>query len=365
MACFEVSLLFLCASSMAQVPATMRAIQVSKAAPEGDWSHVALNSQAPVPKPSASQVLIKVSASSVNPVDWKIVESGQGSLSFLMHFPHTLGFDVAGTVAAVGKSCKRLKVGDKVWADLGKTWPLRGGELGAYAEYAVADEAQVGIKPPSITDGEAAALPLVALTSYQALVKTGAPHIAPWGAANQNLTVMVTSGSGGTGHVAIQMAKAFGAAHVITVTNSANVAFVKALGADVVYDYTKGDAFAQLPADSVDVVYDNFGAPGTADKAMNALRSDGVFIYLPGKGGGVSKKPKKGVKQINYGLCDSSKHEDLDALSAMIAAGQLRGHVQQSFELANVVQAFNTSFAGQVVGKLGIHVSGTTASTLV
>ena len=193
------TLLAFASSTGAQVPATMRAMQVSKAAPEGDWSHVALNPQAPVPKPSASQVLIKVTASSVNPVDWKIVESGKGSLAFLMHFPHTLGFDVAGTVAAVGKSCKRLKVGDKVWADLGKTWPLRGGELGAYAEYAVADEAQVGIKPPSITDGEAASLPLVALTSYQALVKTGAPHGGPWG--NQNLTVMVTSGSGGTGHV--------------------------------------------------------------------------------------------------------------------------------------------------------------------
>jgi len=339
------------------LPATMRAVLATKASADADFSNLRYVTDQPVPAPGIGEVVIAVAASSVNPVDWKITDPG-GVVGLVFKYPHVLGFDVAGVVAAVGKGCKRLKVGDAVWADLGQVWPLRGGQLGAYAEYALADEKQVGRSPTSIGHAEAAALPLVALTSYQALVKAG----APWAAQQQrgDLTVMVTSGSGGTGFVATQMAKhAWNATTVITVCGTANAAFCAANGADVVHTYdnaTGADPFALIPADSVDVVYDNFGAPGTADKAMAVLRSGGVYIFLPGKNGGVSKHPKAGVKQINYGDCDSSKHEDLDAIAAMVDAGFVRSHVQRSFALADIVNAFNVSYGGQVVGKLGVTI---------
>jgi NADPH:quinone reductase-like Zn-dependent oxidoreductase len=147
-------------------------------------------------------------------------------------------------------------------------WPLKGGELGAYAEYAVADESQVALKPPTLSFVEAASLPLATLTSYQALVKAG----APW---SGNKTVLVTSGSGGTGFVGIQLAKALGATKVISVTSADNFPFVKECGADEIYDYTKGDVFSKLADDSVDIVYDNYGAKGTADKAMPKMRAGG------------------------------------------------------------------------------------------
>ena len=93
-----------------------------------------------------------------------------------------------------------------------------------------------------------------------------------------------------------------------------------------------------------------------SDKAMDVLRAGGVYIFLPGKNGGTSKHPKKGVKQINYGDCDSSSHVDLDAIAAMVDAGQLRAHVQQSFALQDMALAFNVSYGGSVVGKLGITI---------
>jgi NADPH:quinone reductase-like Zn-dependent oxidoreductase len=324
----------------------MRAVVAEKMEPTaGDLSFIDVKPDQPVPTLEKGQVLIRVNASSVNPVDWKIVEPGQG-FGPVFHYPHILGFDVAGIVESC-QDCTRLKVGDEVWADVGKFWPLKGGELGAYAEFAVADEAQVGIKPQSLTFVEAASLPLAALTSYQAFVKSG---------DLTNKTVMVTSGSGGTGFVGVQLAKALGATKVISVTSAENIPFVKECGADKVYDYTKGDVWSQLPADSLDVVYDNYGASGTADKAMPKIRTGGVFIFLPGKGGGESKNPKKGVRQINFGLCDSSSYKDLDVLSGFISKNQVRPHIQQVFPLEQIKLAFNTSMAGQVVGKLAVQI---------
>merc|ERR1712039_755649 len=221
--------------------------------------------------------------------------------------------------------------------------------MGAWAEFAVADESQVGLKPKALNFTEAASLPLVGLTDYQALKMAG----APW-EGRTNLTVVVASGAGGTGLPAIQLAKAYGAIRIITASSPSHSVLLKSLGATDVFDYHTTTIWDQLPENSVDIVYDNYGAAGTADSAMPALRSGGVFIFLPGKGGAVSKHPKEGVKQINYGLCDSSKHEDLDALKAIADAGHLKAVVDQTFPLDDIVKAQNTSFSGHVVGKLAI-----------
>lgn len=333
--------------SATQVPTSMRCVKATAKGKGGDdFSHVVYSADCAVPTPSSTEVLIGVRASSVNPVDWKILSGGFGA-----RFPHVLGFDVAGVVVAVGSGCRRLKVGDAVWADLGKFWPLRGGELGAYAEYAIADEAQVGLKPRTMSFIDAASIPLVALTTLQSFRQMG---LDTHGA---NSTVVITSGSGGTGAVAIQMAKAYGAQKVITACGTTTQAFCAELGADVVVDYHKGKSALWNAAgkDSVDFVYDNYGAKGTADLAMPSLRSPGgVFLLLPGKDAKLSAHPRPGVKQINFGLCDSSDHADLDALGALADAGHLAASVSHTFPLERVVAAFNVSYAGGAVGKLGI-----------
>ena len=164
------------------LPTTMRAVVARGTADAGNFSQVEYVTNWPVPSFTSSQVLIQVNFSSVNPVDYKIIETGSVALGF----PHVMGFDVAGTVVAVGASCKRLKVGDQVWADLGKYWVLRRGELGAWGEYAAADESQVGLMPSQLTFAEAGSLPLVSLTGYQAYKQMG----SPWTGVYSNLTVV-------------------------------------------------------------------------------------------------------------------------------------------------------------------------------
>jgi len=331
----------------------MRAVEVTRSAPEGDFSKLSVVADRKVPKPGRNQVLIKVAASSVNPVDWKTLSSPLYDAATLLGLrPKVPGFDVAGIVESVGAGCARLKPGDAVWADLGKT-TLRGIiQLGAWAEFAVADESQVGLKPTSLGFEEAASLPLVALTDLQALKMTGAPWVD-----RTNTTVVITSGSGGTGVVAIQLARAFGATRVVTAASPRNHELLKSLGATDVVDYHESTIWDTLENDSVDIVYDNYGAPGTADAAMASFKSDGVFIFLPGKDGDTSKNPKGAVTQINYGLCDSSKHEDLDELAAFADAGKLRGVVPESHALENILDALNSSLAGHAVGKIGINVT--------
>jgi NADPH:quinone reductase-like Zn-dependent oxidoreductase len=226
-------------------------------------------------------------------------------------------------------------------------------QLGAYADFAVADESQVGLAPKAIPLAEAGTLPLVALTSYQALSKT-----LPWPtAAGAPWTVVITSGSGGTGFVAVQIAKAWGATEIITAAGPEDGPWLKALGATQVFDYHKGPIWAQLGNGTVDVVYDNYGAAGTADLAMPKMKPGGVFIWLPGHGGGKAKHPRPDVKEINYGLCDASKYEDLDALAALAEKGQLVAKVSQWFGLADIPAAFNQSQHGKAVGKIGISIA--------
>eukprot|EP01062_Namystynia_karyoxenos_P070615 TRINITY_DN65974_c0_g1_i1.p2 TRINITY_DN65974_c0_g1~~TRINITY_DN65974_c0_g1_i1.p2 ORF type:complete len:336 (+),score=149.37 TRINITY_DN65974_c0_g1_i1:80-1087(+) len=324
------------AVSLASVPSDMRAVRVKGILGCGPpYSCIGVKTIS-TPKPKQGEVLIRVNASSVNPVDVDLVKLGG--------LEGTLGGDLSGTVVEC-PGCTRLKAGDEVWAD------IDGAKLGgAYADYAIATEKQTGLKPASLDFVSAGTMPLVGLTSLECLKKTG----APW--TQKNLTVVVTSGSGGTGFIGIQLAKAYGAATVVSSTSGAdNIAFVKAMGADIVTDYKKEDIFDALADDSVDIVYDNYGAKGTADKAMAKIRSGGTYLLLPGGGGGkISDHPKAGVKQINFGLTDSSDHAQLDELKALFDQGKLRAHVQHRYSFDQVPAAFTFSASGQVVGKIAI-----------
>ena len=167
-----------------------------------------------VPSPGPHEAIVRVNVSSVNPSDVDVEEN-------LGRLFGTLGVDVAGVVVEKGEKCDNLEIGDKVWSYT----------KGAYAQYAFVICAITG-KLGDVEPRDIGTLGEVGTTSSQALRKTG----APWDAA-KNLTVVITSGSGGTGFVGIQLAKAYGAGKIITACSAANIPFVKSLGADVAVDY--------------------------------------------------------------------------------------------------------------------------------
>jgi len=259
-----------------------------------------------------------------------------------------LGFDVSGEIAAVGPGTSRLKVGDQVWADLGIMGiEVEVVQLGAFAEYAIAFEHQVGLKPAGFNMTEAGVVPLVGLTAYQALEDAQG---LSW--AGHNKTVLITSGSGGTGIMLVQMAKYLGAGWLISVTSTKHVDLVKSLGADQVIDYTTTNLWDVIPDDSLDAVVDNIGLPGYSNEAMKKLKVGGYLILIQGN---LSTTPKPGVHQ-QVMLCDPSNYQDLDKIKTMVDAKKLRSLVDSSFSLVEISQAYNRSHGGAVVGKVALAI---------
>lgn len=296
-----------------------------------------------VPSPGKGQALIQVLGSSVNPVDCDLVEAG---LKF-----GTLGMDGSGKVVGVGSGCD-LKVGDEVF----------GGFSGAYAEFSVAACSGLAKKTSSFSHAEAGVLPIIAGTSIQCLTALDLPNLAK---TNQNLTVVVTSGQGGTGHMGVQIAKAMGAKRVVTACSGDGIELCKSLGADMVVDYHQQDVFDALPDNSVDLVFDNFGSPGTADRAMHAIRPGGTFLVLQGgEGGKISDHPKEGVKQIPFGLQTSGRSE-MELVASYIDAGKVRPHIFASYGIHEVKHAWAALRGHGVLGKISIDPSNTTSATVV
>jgi len=287
----------------------------------------------PTPKAGFGELLVKLTSSSVNPSDVDEEEDKVHSTP--------PGVDFSGVVVAAGKGTGRLKVGDAVW----------GVTLGAYQEYILVLEAVVGLAPSNgLTAIEAGTIPEVSTTSIECLIRTG----APW--KNTNQTVVITSGSGGTGFIAIQLAKQFGAVHVATATSgAANIEFCHDIGADIVTDYKKQEVWSVLNNNSVNVVYDNYGAKGTADAAMPSLTPDGgIYLLLPGgEDGALSKHPKAGVTQLSFGLMIPSLAR-LNTIKSFFEKGELKAHVDEIFDFDHIGDAFAFSKSGQVVGKIAI-----------
>ncbi|ROS52434.1 NADP-dependent oxidoreductase [Frigoribacterium sp. PhB118] len=218
-----------------------------------------------VPEPTVGDhdVLIAVAAAGLNHLDAKIRE-GEFTLILPYRTPLILGHDVAGTVIEVGGSVRGLKPGDEVFAR------PRDHRIGTFAERIAVDEADVALAPTSISTVEAASLPLVALTAWQALVERG--DVQP------GQKVLVHAGAGGVGSIAIQLAKHLGA-HVATTASSSNADFVRELGADVVVDH-RTQAFEQ-ELSGYDLVLDSLGAENLA-KSLRVLRPGGIAIGIQG-----------------------------------------------------------------------------------
>src|SRR5687767_8562373 len=220
---------------------------------------------ADVPEPDVGDgdVLVKVSAASINPLDM-MVRTGEFKRLLKYRTPFVLGHDVAGVVTSVGPAVRELHVGDEVYA---RPRDLR---IGTFAEYIAIDQDDVAPKPASLTLHEAAAVPLVSLAAWQALVDRG--HVKP------GQKVLVHAGSGGLGSTVIQLAKHLGAT-VATTARGENAELVRSLGADVVVDYTKEDFAAVLSG--YDVVLDSRGGENL-EKSLTVLAPGGQAIGVSG-----------------------------------------------------------------------------------
>ena len=217
----------------------------------------------PEPELRDSDVLVRVHAASVNQLDSKI-RTGEFKLILPYRLPLILGNDVAGVVTRVGTGVKRFKPGDEVYARPHQD------RIGAFAELIAMNEDDAAIKPKNLTMEEAASIPLVGLTAWQALIERAN--------LKKGQKVLIHAGSGGVGTFAIQLAKHVGAT-VATTTSAANVDLVRRLGADVVVDYKK-DAFEKVLRD-YDVVVNSLGKD-TLEKSLHVLKPGGKLISISG-----------------------------------------------------------------------------------
>ncbi|AZM56327.1 NADPH:quinone oxidoreductase [Streptomyces sp. WAC 01529] len=237
----------------------MRAFMVEK---YGDATTVRA-AEVPDPQVGPDDVLVKIHAAGVNPLDIRI-RNGDFKLFMPYRLPLVLGNDLAGTVVRVGPSVTRFTVGDEVYARPDKD------RIGTFAELLAVHQDDLAAKPATLTMTEAASLPLVALTAWQALAERA--HVQP------GQKVLIHAGAGGLGSITVQLAKALGA-HVATTVSTANVDLAKELGADEVIDYRTQD-FATL-LDGYDVVLDSLGGENLA-KSLRVLKPGGTAISVAG-----------------------------------------------------------------------------------
>jgi len=221
----------------------------------------------PQPEPAANEVLIEIVYTSVNPVDWKIRE-GHLKERIPHQFPLIPGWDAAGVIKAVGNNVKHLKKGDEVFAYCRKPTV----QWGTYTEYVTFDAEHVALKPKNITIAQAAALPLVSLTAWQALFDAAQ--------LKKGETILIHAGAGGVGSMAIQFAK-YAGARVFTTASATSHAYVKKLGAEAAIDYTKGfvTQVKQLAPQGVDVILDCVGGK-TLQDSLQLLKPQGRLVSI-------------------------------------------------------------------------------------
>ncbi|MFE9600351.1 NADP-dependent oxidoreductase [Streptomyces hokutonensis] len=287
------------------------------------------------PAPRANEILIKVRAAGLNPTDWKHRATG----GFLGEPPFVLGWDVSGVVEAVGVGVARFKAGDEVFGMLSYPWGH-----GSHAEYVAAPARAFVHKPAAVDHVQAGALPLVALTAWQALVENA--DVQP------GQRVLVHAAAGGVGHVAVQIAKARGA-HVIGTASAGKHDFLRELGVDEVIDYRETD-FAEAVKD-VDVVLDTLGGE-TGLKSLRVLRPGGVVVSIVpiGKDDFYEEAERLGVRAVRM-LVDADR-ADMEAIAELVEAGKLRATIAGAFPLAEAAEAHRLGGTGRTAGKLVLTV---------
>ncbi len=319
---------------------------------------VASISDIAVPECGANDVLVKVAAAGLNPVDFKI---RQGKLKAInrLSFPHILGNEAAGTVSAVGKNVANFKVGDEVYFRCEKN------RMGAFAEYVAVDQSVVAPMPEGLDFTSAAAVPLAALTALQIL--RDELRVAP------GMRILITGGAGGVGTFAIQLAKLMGA-HVITTASENGAALVKSLGADQIIDYRNED-FSLLLKD-LDGVFDLIGGD-TLHKCFRVVKKGGMVVSISGPPEPVTaaKDLEKGfVLQSLFWLISRKERalarahgakyryyfmhpsgDDLRYLAGLLSAKKLKVIIDRALPFAEIDKAFAYLESGRAKGKVVVR----------
>lgn len=308
----------------------------------------------PEPVLHDDDVLVQVHAAAVNPLDFKI-RNGEFKRILPYHLPAVLGHDVAGVVVRVGSRVRRFKTGDEVYARPAD------GRIGAFAEFISIKEADVAMKPATLTMQEAASIPLVGLTAWQALIEKAN--------LKSGQKVMIHAGSGGVGSMAIQLARHFGAT-VATTSSSANLELVQRLGAHIAIDYKKEDFESVLH--DYDVVLTSQG-DDTLNKSVGVLKPGGVLISISGPPDsdfaeqiGASWVLKLAMRVLSYRIRRKAKRrgvtyrflfmrasgDQLRELASLFDAGVLHPVIDRVFPFEEIKEAMSYVETGRTKGKV-------------
>ncbi|WFR85170.1 NADP-dependent oxidoreductase [Arthrobacter sp. Y-9] len=295
----------------------------------------------PRPEPGISEILVRVHAAGINPTDWKH-RAGQ---SWFPEPSVPLGWDVSGVVEAVGLGSTLFEPGDEVFGML----PYPHG-VGSHAEYVVGPTRAFVHKPAAIDHVQAGALPLAALTAWQALVDTAG--VAPGD------RVLIHAAAGGVGHLAVQIAKARGA-YVIGTASAPKHEFLRGLGADEVIDYRETD-FAEAVRD-VDIVLDTIGGDYQL-RSLRTLRPGGILIStLPRPAKGLREEAERLGVRVKLILVEAD-HAGMQAIADLAADGSLKATIAGTFPLAEAAKAHEAGETDRTTGKLVIVMDEDTAA---
>ncbi|KAK2365596.1 2-methylene-furan-3-one reductase [Trifolium repens] len=285
----------------------------------------------PTPHPKEDQVLIKVVAAALNPVDTKRALGYFKDIDSPL--PTVPGYDVAGVVVSVGDQVKKIKVGDEVYGDINENPIDHPKTVGSVAEYTVAEEKVLAHKPSNLSFVEAASLPLAIITAYQGLERVE---------FSSGQSILVLGGAGGVGSLVIQLAKhVFGASRIAATASTSKLEFLKNLGVDLAIDYTK-ENYEEL-AEKFDVVYD---AVGESERGLKAVNEGGKVVTIV---------PPGTPPAIPFGL--TSDGALLEKLQPYLESGKVKPILdpKSPFPFSQTVEAFSHLNTNRAIGKIVIH----------
>jgi NADPH:quinone reductase-like Zn-dependent oxidoreductase len=292
------------------------------------------------PEPIPTEVLVRVHAAGVNPVDYK-TRQGKGMASVMGDPPFVLGWDVAGVVEQVGMGVTRFRPGDEVFG-----MPRFPRQAGCYAEYVTSPSRQLALRPEGLDFQAAAALPLASLTAWQALVETAG--------VQPGQRVLVHAAAGGVGHLAVQIAKACGA-EVLGTASGAKQEFLAQLGVDRPIDY-EAEAFEQV-AGGVDVVLDLVGTKDYGLRSLECLAEGGLLIEVPsGADPAVLEEAERQAKRAT-GILVEPDGRALERIAELCEQGALTPVMEEPLPLEQAARAHELGEQGRSQGKRVLTVS--------
>lgn len=322
----------------AQVPEAMRAVTVAQ------WGapHVLTEATVPVPRPVLSEVLVRVVAAGVNPIDAK-TRAGKGLAPAVSELPGILGFDFSGVVVESPFETHPFPVGTEVFGMAG--FPRT---PGSYAEYVVAPTLSIARKPASLSHVEAAGVPVAALTAWGLVVETAHAH--------EGQRILIHAGSGGVGHFAVQFAAYFGA-HVTATASGANAPWLRDLGASVVIDHTS-TRFEEVVHD-MDVVIDLVGnvTDSIGTRSLSVLRPGGIYILVPTGSWPEYREAAAavGVRATSYKVIPEGA--TLATIARLLDSRSVQVYIDHVLDLADAAKAHADIEGGHTRGKIVLRVS--------